>query len=60
MTESKKLDLSKVFRPHLDQPFDERAVIKERLMEQKLIRMKNQSARFLLDKRYTLKLDELV
>lgn len=60
MIESKKIDLSKVFRPHLKQSSDETSKIKEQFMEQKLSRIEQRAVGFLLDKRYVLNLDELI
>ncbi len=60
MIESKKMDLSKVFRPHLEQSCDERSSIKEQLMAKKLNEIENRDKGFLLDKKYALSLDELI
>jgi len=60
MIESKKIDLSKVFRPHLEQSADERSNIKEQLLTQKFSKIESRAAGFLLDKKYALNLDEVI
>jgi len=60
MIESKKMDLSKVFRPHFEQSADERSNIKEQLLSQKFNKIDSRAAGFLLDKKYALNLDELI
>lgn len=60
MIQSKKFDLSRVFRPHLEQSCDKTSNIKERLMVQKLNQIESRDVGFLLDKKYALNLDELI
>ncbi len=60
MIESKKMDLSKVFRPHLEQSSDERSNIKEHLLAHKFSKIESRAAGFLLDKKYALNLDEVI
>lgn len=60
MLESKKIDLSKVFRPHLEQSRDEISNMREQLMMQKCQQIESRSSTFLIDKKYVLNLDELV
>ena len=60
MIESKKMDLSKVFRPHLMQSCDERSSIKEHSLNHKVNKIESRAANFLLDKKYSLNLDEVI
>lgn len=60
MFKSKKMDLSTVCRRHLEYASDERSSIKEQSIEQKLSKIESRSTSFLLDKKYALKLDELI
>ena len=60
MIESKKMDLSKVFRPHLEQSSDERSYIKEHSLNHKVNRIESRAVNFLLDKKYSLNLDEVI
>lgn len=54
------MDLSTVCRRHLEYASDERSSIKEQSIEQKLSKIESRSTSFLLDKKYALKLDELI
>lgn len=60
MLESKKIDLSKVFRPHLAQSRDEISNMREQLMVKKCQQIESRSSALLIDKKYVVNLDELV
>ena len=60
MNQLNRIDLSTVFRRQLDQSSDESVRIKEQYMEQKRSKIESRATSFLLDKKYALKLDELM
>lgn len=60
MIESKKMDLSKLLRPHLERSSNERSNIKEHLLAHKFNKIESHAGDFLLDKKYALNLDEVI
>lgn len=60
MIKQSNINLSTIFRRHLDQDSKEGMNLKQELLDQKHDKAESRSSTFLVDHKYALKLDELI